>query len=146
MSALGAASVAGRYGEAVAVATITSLLADHVTLQVRSVDRIFLAGYVPKLQCAGQVVRFLNERAGGTIPSPAILGKAGRAYVAAVDAFALDHGVAAVRFGKGECKEDVAREHFERAEREGRFGVVLIGRRRADRCRAGEGVCVAWLA
>jgi hypothetical protein len=35
--------------------------------------------------------------------------------------------VPAVRFGKGECKEDVAREHFKRAERDGRFGVVLIG-------------------
>jgi hypothetical protein len=94
---------------------------------VRSVDRIFVAGYVPKLQCAGQLVAFLNARAGGMIPSPAILGRAGRAYVAAVDAFALDHGVPAVRFGKGECKEDVAREHVKRAERDGRFGVVLIG-------------------
>ncbi|MCA1698254.1 MAG: hypothetical protein LC790_04845 [Actinobacteria bacterium] len=109
------------------MATISSLLADHVTLRVRSVDRLFLAGYVAGLQCPGQLVRFLNERAGGTIPSPAILGKVGRAYVAAVDAFALDHEVPAVRFGKGECKEDVAREHFKRAERDGRFGVVLIG-------------------
>ena len=32
------------------MATISSLLADHVTLQVRSVDWIFLAGYVPELQ------------------------------------------------------------------------------------------------
>lgn len=109
------------------MATITSLLADHVTLQVRSVDRIFLAGYVPALQCAGQVVRFLNDRAGGTIPSPAMLGKVGRAYVAAIDKFALDHRVPAVRFVRGACKEDVAREHFQRAERDGRFGVVLIG-------------------
>ncbi len=109
------------------MATISSLLADHVTLQVRSVDRIFLAGYVPNLQCQGQVVRFLNDRVGGTIPSPAILGKIGRAYGDAVDRYALDHRVPAVRFGKGDCKEDVAREHFERAEREGRFGVVLIG-------------------
>jgi hypothetical protein len=30
------------------VATIASLLRDRVTLQVRSVDRIFLPGYVPK--------------------------------------------------------------------------------------------------
>jgi len=28
---------------------------------------------------------------------------------------------------KGDCKEDVARTYFQRAEREGRFGVVLIG-------------------
>ena len=47
------------------MATISSLLADHVSLQVRSVDRIFLAGYVPRLQCDGQLVRFINERAGG---------------------------------------------------------------------------------
>ena len=55
------------------------------------------------------------------------MGKIGRAYVAAVDEFAVDHRVAAVRFGKGECKQDVAREHFKRAEHEGRYGVVLIG-------------------
>jgi hypothetical protein len=48
------------------VATISSLLADHVTLQVRSVDRIFLAGYVPNLlPRASRAV--LNERVGGTI-------------------------------------------------------------------------------
>ena len=31
------------------MATISSLLADHVSLQVRSVDRLFLQGYVPRL-------------------------------------------------------------------------------------------------
>jgi len=34
---------------------------------------------------------------------------------------------AIVRFKKGEVKEDIAREHFGRAERDGRFRVVLIG-------------------
>jgi hypothetical protein len=109
------------------VATITSLLADHVTLQVCSVDRLFLAGYVPKLQCAGQLVGFLNARAGGTIPSPAILGRVGRAYLAAVDEFALNNELPVVRFKRHERKEDVARSYFQRAERDGRFGVVLIG-------------------
>jgi hypothetical protein len=32
------------------MATIASLLRERVSLQVNSVDRIFLAGYVPKLQ------------------------------------------------------------------------------------------------
>jgi hypothetical protein len=32
-----------------------------------------------------------------------------------------------VHFHKGDVKEDIAREHFKRAEREGRFGVVLVG-------------------
>jgi hypothetical protein len=35
------------------MATIASLLGDHATLRVRSVDRIFLHGYVPKLMTQG---------------------------------------------------------------------------------------------
>ena len=67
------------------MATISSLLADHVTLQVRSVDRLFLQGYVPRLMTEGQVIRFLLDR-GFPIPSPAVLGKIGRDYVNRVNA------------------------------------------------------------
>ena len=56
------------------MATIASLLAAHVTLRVRSVDRIFLHGYVPRLQTQGLLVRFLLDQ-GVPIPSPALLGK-----------------------------------------------------------------------
>jgi hypothetical protein len=59
------------------VATISSLLADHVTLEVRSVDRLFLQGYVQRLMTEGQVIKFLLDR-GFSIPSPAVLGKIGR--------------------------------------------------------------------
>ena len=108
------------------MATISSLLADHVTLQVRSVDRLFLQGYVPKLMTQGQVIRFLLDR-GFPIPSPAVLGKIGRGYVDAIDRFRLQQDIPIVRFKKGEVKEHIAREYFKRAERNGRFGVVLIG-------------------
>jgi hypothetical protein len=108
------------------VATITSLLRDHVTLRVRSVDRLFLQGYVPRLMCEGQVVRFLLDR-GYPIPSPALLGKIGRGYVREIERFAADNEIPLVRFKRGESKEDLARPYFERAEREGRFGVVMIG-------------------
>jgi hypothetical protein len=108
------------------VATIASLLRAHVTLRVRSVDRLFLQAYVPKLMTSFQVVRFLLDR-GNPIPSPALLGKLTRAYVEAIDAFAERHAVPVLRFGKGESKELIARRYFQVAEREGRFGVVLIG-------------------
>jgi hypothetical protein len=108
------------------VATIASLLRDHVTLRVCSVDRLFLQAYVPKLMTSFQVVRFLLER-GNPIPSPALLGRIGRAYVAAIDRYAENNGIPVLRFGKGESKEEIARRYFRAAEREGRFGVVLIG-------------------
>jgi hypothetical protein len=84
--------------------TIASLLAERVTLDLRSVDRLFLAGYVPKLQCEGQVVRFLLDR-GFPIPSPAALGKIGAAYVSAIDRFAQVNAIPVVHFDKGACKE-----------------------------------------
>jgi hypothetical protein len=98
-----------------------------VTLQVRSVDRILLAGYVPKLQSEGLIVRFLNGRVGGTIPSPVILGKIGDGYVQEIHAFADVHKVPEVRFGKDDVKEEIAREHLQKAESEGRSGVVMLG-------------------
>ena len=103
------------------MATIASLLRERVTLQVNSVDRIFLAGYIPKLQSEGQVVRFLLDR-GFPIPSPAALGKIGSAYLRAVERFAARNRIPVVHF-----KELVARRYMQRAERDGRFGVVMIG-------------------
>ena len=61
------------------------------------------------MQSDGQLVRFLNDHAGGTIPSPAILGKIGQAYVEDVNAFAKAREIPVVRFTKDMVKEDVAR-------------------------------------
>jgi hypothetical protein len=108
------------------MATIASLLRERVTLRVNSVDRIFLAGYVPKLQSEGMVVRFLLDR-GFPIPSPAALGKIGAAYVRAIERFARKNRVPVVHFKKFESKELVARRFMRKAERDGRFGVVMIG-------------------
>ncbi|MGH2896118.1 MAG: hypothetical protein ACRDPM_23015 [Solirubrobacteraceae bacterium] len=108
------------------MATISSLLADHVSLQVRSVDRLFLQGYVPRLQTEGQVIRFLLDR-GFPIPSSAVLGKIGRGYTDAINQFVADNEIPVVKFVKGDVKEEIAREHFQRAEAAGRFGVVMLG-------------------
>ena len=108
------------------MATISSLLADNVTLGVRSVDRLFLQGYVPRLMTEGQVIRFLLDR-GFPIPSPAVLGKIGRDYVARVNDFIASDQIPTVKFVKGDVKEEIARKQFKRAEQEGRYGVVMVG-------------------
>ena len=104
-----------------------SVLASHVTLRLESVDRVFLAGYVPQLQTEGQVVRFLLNR-GYRIPSPAGLGHNHDRLVADIEAFAASHGLEIVRFAKHERKEEVARPLLARAERAGIEGVVFIGK------------------
>lgn len=106
--------------------TVARLLADHVSFRCTSVDRIFVAGYVPGLQSEGQVIRFLLHR-GYRIPSPAGLGHNHDRLVADIEAFIAENDLPTVRFTKGECKEEVARPHLARAEAEGVEGVVLVG-------------------
>ena len=54
-----------------------TLLRDHITLTCRSIDRIFLRAYVPKLQTVGQVCIFLHGQRGFRIPSSAAFGQIG---------------------------------------------------------------------
>jgi hypothetical protein len=110
------------------MADYAMLLREQVTLTCRSIDRIFLQAYVPKLQSVGLVCRFLRWQRGFRIPSSAAFGKIGAAYVAEVHRFAEANGIPVHYFAKGENKEQLARPLLEAAAREGGRGrVVLIG-------------------
>ena len=65
-----------------------ALLRDHVKLRCRSIDRIFLQAYVPKLQSVGEVCIFLRWQPKFPIPSSAAFGKIGDEYVKAIYRFA----------------------------------------------------------
>src|ERR671919_2931187 len=110
------------------MADYATLLRDHVTLTCRSVDRIFLQAYLPKLQTAGWVCQFLRWQRHYQIPSSAAFGNIGDAYVAEIHRWAKAHGIPVRWFAKGENKEEIARPLLEAAAREGGNGkVVLIG-------------------
>lgn len=111
---------------------IASVLADHVSLRIRCVDRIGWAGYVPNLMHEGGLVAFLLHRASlvGTrnIPSPALLGHNHDRLVVDFDRFVADHHLEVVRFRRGDSKETIARRHQLAAAAEDRPGVVLVGK------------------
>jgi hypothetical protein len=110
------------------MADYATLLRDHVTLKCRSIDRIFLQAYVPKLQAVGQVCTFLRWCRNFPIPSSAAFGQIGRAYEKEVNAFAKRNKVQVIRFEKGQNKEDLAKSYIDAAAREGGTGrVALIG-------------------
>jgi hypothetical protein len=110
-----------------AVVTVNDVLDGHVGLDVECLDRIYLNGYVPNLQVAGQVVSFMTAHLGNPIPSPAILEKIGIAFRKAVDRFAADNKLPVVRFGKDDRKLKVMRPYLARQARTGRCGVAAIG-------------------
>ena len=110
-----------------AVVTVNDVVDGHVALDVECLDRIYLNGYVPNLQVAGQVVSFMTAHLGNPIPSPAIMEKIGTAFRAAVDRFVTGYHIPVVRFGKDDRKVDVMRPYLARQARTGRSGVAAIG-------------------
>ena len=117
------------------MADYATLLRERVVLTCRSVDRIFLQAYVPKLQSVGLVCRFLRWQKHFFVPSSAAFGKIGDDYVAKVHKFAAENDIPVVYFDKEKkkrkekvSKEEVARPYLEAAAKAGGEGrVAMIG-------------------
>ncbi len=104
---------------------VAEIIKDHVTLEVRCLDRLYLNAFVPRLQSSGGVVDFLVRACGQKIASPALLGQITNAFKTALRAWADAHGVPWVEFRKGERKDTVAQRYRDRFTKPS--GVVLIG-------------------
>jgi hypothetical protein len=104
---------------------VADLLRDHVLFQLESIDRLFLNGFVPKLQYGVGLVQFLSQHRGHPIASPALLGQITGKFVAEVKAFAQHEGIPLFPFERRESKD--ARAHALRAQRAVRDAVVFIG-------------------
>ena len=105
--------------------TVTEILRDHVTLEVESIDRMYLNLYVPKLQYEGGIASFFRYHRGATFASSALMAPMTDAFVAAIKAYAEVNEIPLVRFVKGQRKDDVAAEYLARFNQE--EGVLFIG-------------------
>jgi hypothetical protein len=70
------------------LANVNDVLDGHLVLDLECLDRVYLNGYVPKLQVGGQVVTFLTEHLGNPIPSPVLFKQIGNRFREAVRTFA----------------------------------------------------------
>ena len=110
-----------------ATVRVSDLLDGHVGLDIESLDRVYLNGYVPTLQVGGQVAGFMTRHLGYEIPSPAIMEKIGTSFRRAVTSFAVANQVPIVTFAKTDRKQEVMRPHLARQARTGCSGVAAIG-------------------
>lgn len=106
---------------------VNEVLDGHVALDIQCLDRIYLNGYVPRLQVGGQVVTFLKDHLGNPIPSPAVLEKIGTAFRRSVRSFAETNQIPLIHFGKDDRKIDVMHRYVMAREKTGRSGVAAIG-------------------
>jgi len=110
------------------MADYATLLRDEVTLSCRSVDRIFVQGWVSKLVTVGQVCTFLRWHRGFKLPSSAAFKAIGDRWVKEVERYAKERSIPLVHFKKGQDKEAFVRPYLQVAAAEGGDGkVVLVG-------------------
>ncbi len=100
------------------------VLAEHVTLEVECIDRMYLNLYVPQLQRELGVVGFFRAR-GFQFASGALMDPITREFVAVMLRFVDQQGVDLVRFEKGQRKDDVALEYLSRFDAD--EGVLFVG-------------------
>ena len=105
--------------------SVAEILTEHVTLEVESIDRMYLNLYVPRLQYEGGVVGFFRHHRGQPFASSALMAPMSTAFVAAIENFVELNGIPLIRFEKGHRKDDVAPQHFARFA--GDEGVVFVG-------------------
>ncbi len=106
--------------------SVKDILSSHVTLEVESIDRMYLNLYVPVLQTTGGIAWFWKELRGYQFPSSALMAPMSRDLVARIEAFAEEEHIDVVTFKKGQRKEDVAAEYLARFPLE--EGVLFIGK------------------
>ena len=106
--------------------SVAEILRDHVTLEVESIDRMYLNAYVPGLQYESGVAGFFRRHRGQPFASSALMEPISKAFVAAIHAFVHEQGVPLITFEKGQRKDDVMAEHLARFTAP--EGVVFVGR------------------
>ena len=106
--------------------TVNDVLDGHVQLDVESLDRVYLHGYLAQLQVGGQVVQFLRHR-GFPVPSPACLQQIGDGLRRSVASYAYANRIPVVRLKSTDRNIDVMRRHLNAAAATGRSQVAAIG-------------------
>jgi hypothetical protein len=106
--------------------SVAEVLAEHVSLEVEGIDRMYLNVYVPGLQREQGVVGFFRFHRGHQFVSSALMDPVSKTFVAALEEYARGEKIPVIQFHKGQRKDDIAAEQrrkFQKTE-----GVVFIGK------------------
>src|SRR5215212_9244166 len=106
--------------------SVAEVLADHVSLEVEGIDRMYLNVYVPQLQREVGVASFFRYHRGFQFVSSALMDPVSKAFIASMEAFAKRERIPVVHFRKGQRKDDIAAEHLARFNEQ--EGVLFIGK------------------
>jgi hypothetical protein len=111
-----------------AVVTAAEMVAGHVVLDVSCLDRLYLNGYVNKLQTPGGVVYFFHDHRGKPIVSPALFEPIGEKFRRDIRDWAQASGIPLIRFKPGDRKAEAMAPYLQAAAASGQSQVAAVGR------------------
>src|SRR6516225_9666260 len=109
------------------VVTAADMVAGHVRLDISCVDRLYLNGFVAKLQTPGGVIYFFHDHRGKPIASPALFEPIGEKFRKDIKDWAQANGIPLIRFSAGDRKADVMAPYLDAAAATGRSQVAAVG-------------------
>jgi len=106
--------------------TVADVISRHVTLEVESIDRMYLNVYQPRLQTAAGVAAFFRSHRGHLFASSALMDPISKGFIAQIETFAAANKAPLISFTKGQRKDDVAKEYL--AKFPDKEGVLFVGK------------------
>jgi len=106
--------------------SVADVLADHVSFEVESIDRMYLNVWVPRLAYGGGVWGFFVGHRGHQYASTALRDPMTRAFVADIHGFVAARGLELVHFAKGQRKDDLTQQFLATFTED--EGVLFVGR------------------
>jgi hypothetical protein len=97
--------------------SVAEVLAEHVTLEVEGIDRMYLNVYITGLQREQGVACFFRFHRGHQFTSSALMDPISKTFVAALEAFARQEKIPVIAFREGQRKDDVAAEQRKRFQK-----------------------------
>ena len=92
--------------------SVAEVLAEHTTLTLECIDRMYLNVYVPLLQRAAGAAYFFRKMRGAAVPSSALMAPMTQRFVDAIKSFAARNQIEIVSFRRGERKDDRTRQYL----------------------------------
>jgi hypothetical protein len=105
---------------------VAEILAEHTTLEVECIDRMYLNLYVPILQREAGIAHFWQAHRGHRFASATQMGPMSSTFVSSIEEFAEQECVPLIKFKAGQRKDDIAKKYLEVFSAE--EGVFLIGK------------------
>ena len=129
---------------------VADIINNHVTYELECIDRIYLNGYVPRLQTGAAAAFFIRQQFDCPMASTSQLEPMTRQYIDNVKQFVEYEELELVTFKKGERKDDIAKGYL--AEFEYEEGVMFVGKAqekasvfRTERRRGESGATYPWI-